>query len=76
MAAWTLAQARQHLDAWLGADIAIASGKSYKIGSRTLTRADASEVRERILFWEAEVARLEANRKRGARVLRVIPRDL
>ena len=76
MAAWTLTQAREHLNAWLQADIATATGKQYKIGSRTLTRADAAEIRERISFWEAEVTRLESGRGRGARVMRVIPRDL
>lgn len=75
MAEWTLEEARQHLQAWLEADIAVAQGQEYRIGGRSLTRADAARIAERIDFWRREVARLEAER-RGARVIRVVPRDL
>ena len=73
---WTLEQARTHLNAYLEADLALATGKSYKIGSRNLTRLDAAEVKERIQFWSNEVERLEAGRKKGIRMFRAVPRDL
>lgn len=76
MASWTLEQAKQHLQVWLDADIALATGKEYRLGSRTLTRADAAEIAERIRYWSREVSRLEAGRRGGARVIRVVPRDL
>ena len=76
MASWTLEVARTHLDAYLEADLALATGKSYKIGSRSLTRADLSEIKERIQFWSNEVERLEAGRKKGIRAFRAVPRDL
>ena len=76
MAGWTLEQARTHLNAYLEADLALATGKSYKIGSRNLTRIDAQEVKERIQFWSNEVERLEAGRKKGMRMIRAVPRDL
>lgn len=73
---WTLEQAREHLNAWLQAELAVSTGQRYRIGTRELTRADLSEIRERINYWSNEVARLERGRARGARVLRVVPRDL
>ena len=76
MAGWTLEQARTHLNAYLEADLALATGKSYRIGSRNLTRIDAQEVKERIQFWSNEVERLEAGRKKGMRMIRAVPRDL
>lgn len=76
MAGWTLEQAREHLNAWLQAELAVSTGQRYRIGSRDLTRANLSEIRERITFWSNEVARLEKGRTSGARVIRVVPRDL
>ena len=76
MAGWTLEQARTHLQAYLDADLALATGKSYRIGSRNLTRLDAAEVKERINFWSNEVERLESGRPKGIRQMRVVIRDL
>ncbi len=63
----TSAQAQEHLDAWLAADLAVAKGQSYSLAGRMLTRADAAEIRENIEQWEARVNRL-ANGSTGARV--------
>lgn len=77
MAAWTLAQAQEHLAEWLAAESACASGQSYTIGSRSLTRASLDQISERIRYWSAEVERLQAgSTSRGARAVRVVPRDL
>jgi uncharacterized small protein (DUF1192 family) len=76
MAGWTLEQARTHLQAYLEADLALATGKSYKIGSRSLNRTDAAEVKERINFWSNEVERLENGRPKGIKQMRVVIRDL
>lgn len=76
MPAWTLEQAKQHLQTWLEADAACATGQSYKIGTRSLTRANVSEIAERIRFWRREVEKLSNKRKGSARVMRVVPRDL
>jgi hypothetical protein len=74
--AWiTLAEAKATLRLWMDAERACASGKSYTIGSRSLTRTDLEDIADRIRFWRAEVARLEAGRGEGMRVLRVVPRD-
>lgn len=73
---WTLEEAKQHLQAWMEAELAVSTGQKYKIGTRELTRADLGEIAERISFWSNEVERLKRGRGRGARVLRVVPRDL
>jgi len=76
MAEWTLADAQRHLDAWLEADLALATSQAYKMGEVTLTRSDMPTVKDRIAFWRSEVDRLTSGRGRGPRVFRVVPRDL
>jgi hypothetical protein len=75
MAAITLERARQMLDSWLDAELAVTTGQSYQIGSRQVTRANASHIRQQVAYWRREVERLEKGRS-GARVMRVVPRDL
>jgi len=67
----TLEQANQHLQAWLSADLALATGKEYRIGERTLRRTDAAEVKERIAYWSRQVSQLTGR----SRTRRVIPID-
>ena len=78
MAGVTLEIAKKHLDAWLSAELEVTTHQSYTIGSRSLTKANLSEIRKQIQFWENEVARLENISKRGGRnrVFRAVPRDL
>ena len=78
MAGVTLEIAKKHLDAWLTAELEVTTHQSYTIGSRSLTKANLSEIRKQIQFWENEVARLENISKRGGRnrVFRAVPRDL
>ena len=54
----TLTQAEAQLALWLAADQAVAAGQSYTISGRTLTRADAREIRGNIVFWDKQVKRL------------------
>jgi hypothetical protein len=58
MAGITLATAQARLDAWLAADEAVARNQSYSVAGRSLTRANASEIRENISYWEQKVAAL------------------
>lgn len=58
MAGITLAQAETQLASWLSADTAVATGQSYSIGGRSLTRANAKEIRDNIVFWDKQVKRL------------------
>ena len=70
--------ARQPLDAWLNAELEVTTHQSYTIGSRSLTKANLSEIRKEIEYWTNEVARLENIEKRGGRnrIYRAVPRDL
>lgn len=78
MAAITLEIAKEHLDIWLEAEKAVALGQSYTIGSRSLTRANLSEIRKSIQYWKDTVIALEnANMQKGRnRITRVVPRDI
>lgn len=74
----TLETAKRHLDAWLEAELAITTGQSYTIGRRTLTRANLTEIRNAIDYWNKKVIALDNAKKAGGRnrVRRVVPRDL
>lgn len=78
MAGITMETAQKHLDVWLEAEMAVATGQSYVIGSRTLTRANLTEIRNTIDYWNSKIAAMENQRKTGGRnrVRRVVPRDL
>ena len=56
----------------------VTTHQSYTIGSRSLTKANLSEIRKEIEYWTNEVARLENIEKRGGRnrIYRAVPRDL
>lgn len=64
MAGITLADAEAQLALWVAASAAVASGQSYSIKDRSLSRVDAGEIREQINFWDAWVRRLTP-RSRG-----------
>ncbi len=55
MAGITLAQAEAKLATWLEAEDKVASGQSYSIGGRSLTRADARLIGERVEYWDRKV---------------------
>lgn len=58
----TLAEAQVQLALWLAASAGLASSQSYEIETngvrRSLTRADAAEVRRNIEFWDGKVQAL------------------
>lgn len=78
MAGITLETAQRHLDAWLEAELTVKNGQSYTIGSRVLTRANLTEIRNEIDYWNTKVIALDNVKKTGGRnrVRRVVPRDL
>jgi hypothetical protein len=66
MAGITLQAAQAQLDLWLAADAAVASGQSYSIKDRSLSRTDAAEITQKIEYWNAWVQKLSrAARGRG-----------
>ncbi|HMT02411.1 MAG TPA: DUF6148 family protein [Burkholderiales bacterium] len=71
--------AEQNLQQWLNASLATATGQSYKIGSRQIERAHATEIIKMINFWQNQLAKFDkelANTLASGRVFRAIPRDL
>ena len=70
----SIEEARSTLRMWLAAERAVATGQSYTIGTRSLTRANLKDIRESIQFWRREITRLE-NAQVGAKVFRAVPRD-
>jgi hypothetical protein len=73
MSAWTLQEAQNHLNIWLAAEVAVATGQSYQINGRRLDRANLYQIREQIKFWSCEVEKIKSGGKR--RVFRITPRD-
>jgi len=78
MAGITLEVAQKHLEEWLEAELKVTTGQSYTIGSRTLTRANLTEIRNSIDYWNKKVLALDNIKKVGGRnqIKRVVPRDL
>ena len=78
MAGITLETAKRHLDAWLQAELAVTNAQSYTIGSRTMTKANLTEIRKSIEYWQGKVTALENAAKYGGRnrAKRFVPRDL
>ena len=74
--ALTLAEATQLRADYYAALRAIATGKSYTIGQRTLTRADERFITEQFEKYDALVDSLAAGSTSGSRAFRVVPRDL
>ena len=62
----------RRLKLYLDAEEKILSGQSYRIGTRSLTRADLAAVQKKI----AELENIINNNGVGNRAFRVVPRDL
>lgn len=71
----TRTEAKMHLRAWLEADLVVATGQSYTIGSRTLTRVDAAEIREMTNYWQALVSSLDEDGNVRRKTFRGIAMD-
>lgn len=63
MAGITLEIAQKHLDAWLEAELTVTTGQSYTIGSRVLTRANLTEIRNAIDYWNKKSLHLKTLKK-------------
>lgn len=68
MAGITQVEAEAKLSTWMDAEDKVASGQSYTIGNRSLTRADLGMIGERIAYWDSYAKRLDRGgiRVRGA----------
>jgi len=57
----TLSIAQARLTAYLDAEAKVLGGQSYRIGERTLTRANLTEIRAGIDYWSAKIDTIEAS---------------
>ncbi len=62
----------RRLKLYLEAEEKILSGQSYRIGTRTVTRADLAAVQKKI----GEIENILNNAGVGSKAVRVVPRDL
>lgn len=78
MAIFSKELCQQKMNTWLAAEEAVATGQSYQIGSRMLTRADLKQVREQMEYWAGKLAEAEAEEKHNGRnrAYRAVIRDL
>ena len=78
MAIFTKELCQQKLNTWLAAEESVATGQSYQIGTRMLTRANLKEIREEMEYWGKKLAEAEAEEKAGGRnrLYRFCPRDV
>lgn len=60
MSSIDLARAKAMLNLWLEAEVAVAQGRSYTIGSRSLTRNSIKEIRDAQAYWSQKVQELES----------------
>lgn len=73
MATFSEEVCKERLKIWLDAEAAVATGQSYQIGSRSLTRANLAEIRKQIEFWEKRLVKASQTGKR--RIYYGIPAD-
>lgn len=73
MSIWTREELHDLLAAWKAAYKAAATGKSYTIQGRTLTRYDLPEIRKQLAYLENELATLNGGRG-SRRVIMRVPR--
>jgi hypothetical protein len=68
----TLATAQAQLDLWVEADARVSKNQSYSIAGRSLTRADAGTITEKIDYWQRQVSRLSARAAGRSRVRYIV----
>ncbi len=58
MSIWTKEELQTHIKAYKEALLNCSQGKSYSVGSRSLTRSDIPEIREMLGYYEEELNKL------------------
>ncbi|MNW32430.1 hypothetical protein D3C74_93720 [compost metagenome] len=72
----TLEEAKENLTAWRDAEMALATGQSYSIKGRSITRVPMSTILERIRYWSKVVDDLENPGRRRSRTRAFTPFDI
>lgn len=64
-------------DDWIKAEAQVMAGQSYSIDGKTVTKANLSEIRNSVKFWENKVSMLNRKLKgKGSiRIKNVVPMD-
>jgi len=70
----TLERLKARLELYYEAEAAVLAGQSYRIGTRTLQRADLAQIRQAIKELEAQIEIVERNAGRSAK--RIVLRDI
>lgn len=73
--ALTREEALRHFRAWLNADYAVAAGKAYTIGSRTITHEDADLVKDMLEYWRGLLSNMDEDGTVRRKTYRFIPMD-
>ncbi|WP_282012846.1 DUF6148 family protein [Pyramidobacter piscolens] len=69
-----IAEAEKHLQAWKEADLHLARGSEYRMGTRVLKLVDVQYVKSMIQYWQNQLNALNgAGRKRH---FHIVPVDL
>lgn len=63
-----LSRATAQLNLWLDADASVATGQSYSINGRVLTRANAAEITDKIQYWSKVESQLQRIANGGGKV--------
>jgi len=69
-----LERLRARLELYYEAEAAVLAGQSYRIGTRTLQRADLAQIRQAIKELEAQIEMIERSAGRSAK--RIVLRDI
>ena len=75
MAGITLEVAQEMLDLLDEAELKLSTGQSYTIAGRSLTRADAEKITDKIKYWDQQVNRLSSGSGGGMNVRGITPVD-
>lgn len=72
--ATALEKKEERLEAYLKSEKEILASQEYTVQGRQMKKAELAEVRKGIKELEDEILRMGSGRKKGARVINIIPR--
>lgn len=67
--------ARQNLNNWLAAEVALSTGQAYSIAGRSVTRVGIDTIMKQIKYWQSQLDDAEGY-KRPIKSGRFVPFDL
>jgi len=72
-----LQRAIEMRDSWIVAEEAVQAGQSYSVDGKTVTKANLSEIRNAIKYWEGQISqsKRKSKGKGRVRITNVVPTD-